>query len=520
MSSTAPTCQALGNIVNNTDSAPSQRQHRECRPSEKALYQVEEDQEFHEAHHHPSGQDKTKATCKNCVNRGTQDSTQFSMQAITQSKGSVAANGPLDLWPRFSKEDTLTKESSFVNGEHRSNSFSLPPAPQNLTDIDLTDSEQYDDNDNDPINHDVDKSDVFTGGENDLTDLCHLKCVRLPHSDDEGYSTQSHKWMHKSEDSPSLQQGEQQLPCKIHQSKGHVAAQDYEVVAVQQLIKFVISHFCVQLASEYAYPDHMTQVLWAKEAWKEACSSYEIDMGFNGEIIQMITHRTLHLTSKVKRKVCPLVKNIYGFKSTNRESIKSRNRKLTCQLKDKFGLCYQDLGDKKNNIPHSGLFRSRLNQQAENLLWYCNKKNEGIVFEKFFSPFPIPALALVYTTAECCIDEWYDGKRVDISFSSSEYREAYDMHLVNLKKFHTQMKDQGILDGILAEFNNNGRLHAKVDPINIGDRDCLSDDKINNMIQEYQQVGGTDDSDKVESDWESEGGQFEDDEVEAKYNNC
>ncbi|KAG1720028.1 uncharacterized protein EDB91DRAFT_1065099, partial [Suillus paluster] len=96
-------------------------------------------------------------------------------------------------------------------------------------------------------------------------------------------------------------------------------------------------------------------------------------------------------------------------------------------------------------------------QQAVNLIWYHNKKDDGVVFEKVFSPFPIPALALVYTTAECCIDEWCDGECVDISFSSGEYREAYDRHLANLKKFHARTKDHGILNSILTELNNTGR---------------------------------------------------------------
>ncbi|KAG2739605.1 hypothetical protein P692DRAFT_20755194 [Suillus brevipes Sb2] len=279
--------------------------------------------------------------------------------------------------------------------------------------------------------------------------------MQPPPSDDEG--AQSHKRIRESSQSPQLpspQQGEQRLPLKIHQSKGRVAARDYEVA---QLIKYAISHFCVRLTSEYAYPDQMTQVLWAKEAWKEACKCYEMEMGYNGEIIQMITWRTSHLTSEVKGKVHPLVESIYGFESTNRESIKSRNRKLARQLKDKFGMCYRDLGDKKNNVPCSGLFHTRLNQQAANILWYRNKKDEGVIFEKAFSLFPLPALALVYTAAECCIDEWYEGKHEDISFSSSEYREAYDWHLANLKKFDARTKDHGILDSILTELNNNGR---------------------------------------------------------------
>ncbi|KAG2111457.1 hypothetical protein DEU56DRAFT_920027 [Suillus clintonianus] len=37
----------------------------------------------------------------------------------------------------------------------------------------------------------------------------------------------------------------------------------------------------------------------------------------------------------------------------------------------------------------------------------------------------------------------------------------YDRHLTNLKKFHDRTKDHGILNSILTELNNNGRLHAK-----------------------------------------------------------
>ncbi|KAG2028787.1 hypothetical protein BDR03DRAFT_988191, partial [Suillus americanus] len=385
MSSTAPTRQALSNLINHTDSGPSQRQRRERRPSEKALYQVEEDQERREARRRPSGQEKIKPTRKHRGDRATQDSTQFSSQAIALSKGNVSANGPLDLRPRFSTvpprekhtprpkpftqvhtpapsrtsvsggsgggwcDDPLTKETGFFNREPPNRE--PPPAPRKLTTAraneliqlrraqsngDLNNGVQYDgteqngdnyeDHDNDednnnyedhddyedhnnnedPNTHDGDDSDVFAGGDtfygegDDYEDQRHLKRMRLPPSDDEG--EHSRKRMRESSHSPSPQQGEQtRLPRKIHQSKGRVAARDYEV-AVQQLIKYAISHFCVRLASEYAYPDRMTQVLWAKEAWKEACNHYEIEIGFNGEIIQMITRRTSHLTSEVKGK--------------------------------------------------------------------------------------------------------------------------------------------------------------------------------------------------------------------------
>ncbi|KAG1814732.1 uncharacterized protein BJ212DRAFT_1481922 [Suillus subaureus] len=60
---------------------------------------------------------------------------------------------------------------------------------------------------------------------------------------------QKHNTDNLSEDLPSPQQYEPQLPHKIHKSKGHVAACNYEV-AVQQLIKFAIGDFRGWLASQ------------------------------------------------------------------------------------------------------------------------------------------------------------------------------------------------------------------------------------------------------------------------------
>ncbi|KAG1874101.1 hypothetical protein C8R48DRAFT_545686, partial [Suillus tomentosus] len=108
-------------------------------------------------------------------------------------------------------------------------------------------------------------------------------------------------------------------------------------------------------------------------------------------LLLKIMHRTSHLTGEVKAKLCPLVESIYGFDCSLRESIKSKNRRLIQDLKDKFGLCY------RSHVPCSGLFQMRLNQKGANLIWYQNKRDEGIVFDKYFTPFPIPALALLYT---------------------------------------------------------------------------------------------------------------------------
>ncbi|KAG1835322.1 hypothetical protein DFJ58DRAFT_735604 [Suillus subalutaceus] len=192
MSSTGPTRQALSNILNNTDSAPSQRQRRNRRPSEKALYQVEEDQEHCEACRTQVVKKKLRPPVKIVVDRGTHDGTQFSTQAIALSRGSVPSNSPLDLRPWFSKvhtpalsrtsvsggwqEDPLTKESGFGDREQRSNGLSLQPVPRKLTVARANELIQLRQFDND-------EDDVFTSGEtyhgegNNYEDLHHLKRV-------------------------------------------------------------------------------------------------------------------------------------------------------------------------------------------------------------------------------------------------------------------------------------------------------------------------------------------------------
>ncbi|KIK33404.1 hypothetical protein CY34DRAFT_99662, partial [Suillus luteus UH-Slu-Lm8-n1] len=104
-----------------------------------------------------------------------------------------------------------------------------------------------------------------------------------------------------------------------------------------------------------------------------------------------------------------------------------------------------------------GVFRTKLTQKAANAVWFRNKKDEGIVFAPYFTPLPIPAMALLYTAAGCCIDKWANGERIDIAFSEDEYKETYDKHIANLKKFATLTKEHGILDTIQKDLTNNSR---------------------------------------------------------------
>lgn len=76
-------------------------------------------------------------------------------------------------------------------------------------------------------------------------------------------------------------------PCKVQETKGRVAARDYEVV-VHQILKHATGLFCACLVAKNIYPDHMTAILWAQEAWTDACMHVEAKIRYNNEIIQLV----------------------------------------------------------------------------------------------------------------------------------------------------------------------------------------------------------------------------------------
>ena len=77
-------------------------------------------------------------------------------------------------------------------------------------------------------------------------------------------------------------------PCKIQETKGRVAAHDYKV-AVCQILKHAMGLFRACLVAKNIYPDHMTAISWAQEAWTEACTHIEAKVKYNDEIIQLVS---------------------------------------------------------------------------------------------------------------------------------------------------------------------------------------------------------------------------------------
>jgi len=122
---------------------------------------------------------------------------------------------------------------------------------------------------------------VTTNGVTDTT-----KHIR--EEDMDNYS-QTGKWSRISSEPTTEEGGEDWRPlCKIQETKGRVAARNYEL-AVHQILKRVMGLFQACLVAKGIYPDHMTAISWAQEAWTEACTHVEAKVKYNDDIIQLVS---------------------------------------------------------------------------------------------------------------------------------------------------------------------------------------------------------------------------------------
>ena len=114
-------------------------------------------------------------------------------------------------------------------------------------------------------------------------------------------------------------------------------------------------------------------------------------------------------------------------------------------------------------------------QKAVNKTWFNNKRDEGVVYQDYFNPIAIPAIALILTAVsfffcpvkecfnrlfflyhlqiECNIDRWATGIKTNITFYAEEYRPIYDSHVFSLNEFGVYSKSHN--------FDLLGRLQHK-----------------------------------------------------------
>ncbi|KAJ6492429.1 hypothetical protein C8R47DRAFT_918463, partial [Mycena vitilis] len=104
-----------------------------------------------------------------------------------------------------------------------------------------------------------------------------------------------------------------------------------------------------------------------------------------------------------------------------------------------------------------GLFKAPLIQKAANVMYYKNRRDEGVAHPDCFNPFRRQGVAAIITTIENTIDEYATGIKTDIPFTANEYRSIYEGHLKSLDRFAEHTAKYELLDKILIRIHNGGR---------------------------------------------------------------
>ncbi|KIM60699.1 hypothetical protein SCLCIDRAFT_44377, partial [Scleroderma citrinum Foug A] len=215
---------------------------------------------------------------------------------------------------------------------------------------------------------------------------------------------------------------------KLTEHEGRPHARDYDDV-MQEFVITAIGDYWACLCAKCPMPNHAQETALLNASWAKACQITGINLvrtpqTHKSHICCLITIRGSQLRSKLKAKACPLVEVMFNFHSSQTKMAIKKNCMLAEELKEGASFAFK---------------------KTVNTMWFANKTDEGIKHHTWFKPFPLPALALVLTAIECCIDEWMTGMWTDIPFTIQDYRAGYDSHLKCLQDFDKATKEFGVL---------------------------------------------------------------------------
>lgn len=182
------------------------------------------------------------------------------------------------------------------------------------------------------------------------------------------------------------------------------------------------------------------------------------------------------------------------------------NRDLAERLKIGSIFVFKDPSSK------SGIYKTELLQQGINGMWFLNRSDEGVIYHKYFDPIPIKTIALMLTAIECCVDEWSQGIKEDIKFTSAGYGAIYNHHFSSLQRFDERTAPYTLLSKICINLHDTACFHAGVAsliPLSATSQAHIDDAAFEDAIREYQREGkdaAVEDEDEYPS---SEGGDDE-----------
>ncbi|KIM57107.1 hypothetical protein SCLCIDRAFT_131091, partial [Scleroderma citrinum Foug A] len=247
---------------------------------------------------------------------------------------------------------------------------------------------------------------------------------------------------------------------KLTEHEGCLCARDYDDVT-QEFVVTAVGDYQAHLCAEGPMPNHAQETALLNASWAKACQITGINLVFPHWLPCYATSCIqITICGELKGKVHPLVEVIFNFHSSQMKSAIKKNHTLVEELKEGANFAFKVqvlLQDDRH-----GFLKAPIIQKIINMMWFANKTDEGIKNHTWFKPFPLPALVLVLTAIECCIDEWMTGMQMDIPFTIQDYCGRYNSHLKCLQDFDEATKEFGVLKGICARISKDSVSQSKV----------------------------------------------------------
>ncbi|KAI6097689.1 hypothetical protein EV401DRAFT_2040449 [Pisolithus croceorrhizus] len=248
----------------------------------------------------------------------------------------------------------------------------------------------------------------------------------------------------------------------------------------QEFVTTAISDYHAHLCAEDPMPNHLMETLLLDASWARACKVTGINLSHTPQLARLVTSRGSQVCGQLKTKLRPLVKAMFSFHSSQSKNAIKKNWALAEGLKEGTNFAFKHMSPEEDG--QHGFLKVPLIQKIINTMWFMNKHDDSVMFHNYFKPFPYPALALVLTAIECCIDEWV-----------MEYRGMYKSHLKCLHVFEDATKLYNVLLGICTRLYEVGWIHSSTGPVSAPIEITLSAHIIVAAIKEHEEGTTTED---------------------------
>ncbi|KAI5983744.1 hypothetical protein EDC04DRAFT_2591519 [Pisolithus marmoratus] len=111
---------------------------------------------------------------------------------------------------------------------------------------------------------------------------------------------------------------------KLTKHEGHPQAKDYDEVT-QEFMTAAIRDYHAHLCAQSPMPNHGQEMALLVASWAKASQVTGMNLTHTPDLSKLITSHGLQVHGELKAKLCPLVKAMFGFHSSQSKSAVKKN---------------------------------------------------------------------------------------------------------------------------------------------------------------------------------------------------